>query len=190
MQKQTEGTKIYELEEDFNDEVDKTVKAIYSHLPLKHIASSTMKGIAFVKFLQNIVERLNGSETSTLISVPSEYDSVIQLVAKEAIDKAIKRYREEMGNLMNREGALPMLWKEFEGMHDQCTSEINKSFFETIIGSPTEIGNYAKQLSEEISRFKEGFAERNSEELKNYNECIANNLWKRLVLSEIMVRIS
>ena len=170
-----------ELDEDFVEEVENAVKAIYSKLPLKYIGSSTMKGISFVKFLQNIVERLNSSETSSFLSIPSEYEAVIKFVANEAIDEATRKYREEMDNLMNREGALPMLWREFEGMHNKCTSEVNKSFFESIIGSPTEIGNYAEQLNEEISRFKEKFKEKNSEELKNYNESIANKFWEKHV---------
>ncbi|PKK59260.1 hypothetical protein RhiirC2_857431 [Rhizophagus irregularis] len=44
-----------ELEEEFVDEVENAVKSIYSQLPLKYIGSSTMKGSAFVKFLNENV---------------------------------------------------------------------------------------------------------------------------------------
>ena len=69
-----EEVKTDELDEDFIEEVMNAVKSIYSQLPPKYIGSSTMKGISFVKFLQNIVERMNSSETSTFLSIPSEYE--------------------------------------------------------------------------------------------------------------------
>src|SRR5271156_4958140 len=99
-----EEVKTDELDEEFVDEVVNAVKSIYSQLPLKYIGSSTMKGISFIKFLENIVERMNTSETSTLLSIPSEYESVIQFVAREAIKEAIGKYKERMDILMNEEG--------------------------------------------------------------------------------------
>ena len=92
MIKHMEEVKTDELDEDFVEEVRNAVKAIYSQLPFKYLGSSVMKGKAFVKFVQNIVDRMNSSKTSTLLSIPSEYDSVIQFVAQEAISEAIRRY--------------------------------------------------------------------------------------------------
>ncbi|RIA95360.1 hypothetical protein C1645_488735 [Glomus cerebriforme] len=172
-----EKIKTDELDEEFVEEVENAVKSIYSQLPLKYIGSSTMKGISFIKFLQNIVDRMNSSETSTLLSIPSEYESVIQFVAQEAIKESIKKYEEKMNTLMGEKGKLPMLWEEFEKMHHECISEVNKSFFEKIIGSPTQIGNFAEQLNEKISKSKEEFVKRNSKELMFYNENIAKELW-------------
>src|SRR5436305_6072820 len=100
-----EDAETEELDEEFVDEVEDAVKTIYSQLPLKYIDSSTMKGIAFVKFLQDIVERMNSSETSSFLSIPSEYESVIQFVAKEATNEAIKLYKESMTFLVNEEGS-------------------------------------------------------------------------------------
>ena len=124
---------LYELDKEIVEEVENAVNAIYSQLPLKYIGSSTVKGITFVKFLQNIVDRMNSSETSTLLSVPSEYDSLIEFVAKEAINEAVEKYKESMDILINEEGKLPMLWEEFEEVHDKCISEVNKLFFENFL---------------------------------------------------------
>src|SRR5581483_187904 len=85
-----------ELDEEFVDEVRNAVKSIYSQLPLKYIGSSTMKGVAFVKFLQDIVECMNKLETSTLLSIPFEYESVIEFVAQEATKEAVGIYKESM----------------------------------------------------------------------------------------------
>src|SRR6266542_5511500 len=93
-----------ELDEEFVEEVENAVKTIYSQLPLKYIGSSTMKGVSFVKFLQDIVERMNSSETSTLLSIPSEYESIIQFVAQEVIKESIESYEERMNILINEEG--------------------------------------------------------------------------------------
>ena len=125
-----------------------------------------MKGIAFVKFLQNIVERLNSSETSTLLLIPSENDFVIHFVAKVVTNEAIGRYKEEMSSLTNEGGKLPMLWNEFVDMHSNCISEIDKSFFEMIIGSPLQIGSFGDQLHERLLECKEEFKKRNSDECK------------------------
>src|SRR5205814_4450895 len=119
-----------ELDDDFVAEVENAVKDIYSQLPLKYIGPSAMKGTAFVKFLQNIVDRMNSSETSTLLSIPSEYDSLIEFVAKEAINEAVEKYKESMDILINEEGKLPMSWEDFEEMHSGCNSESKKLFFE------------------------------------------------------------
>jgi len=86
--------KTGELDDDFVEEVRNTVKEIFAELPLKYMGSSVMKGTAFVKFLQNVVERMNSSKTSTLLSIPSEYDSVIQFVAQEAINESINYARD------------------------------------------------------------------------------------------------
>jgi guanylate-binding protein 1/3/4/7 len=167
-----------ELDEDFVNEVEIAVKAIYSQLPLKFIGSSTMNGTTFVKFLQNVVKRMNNSETSTLLSIPSEYESVIQFFAQEAVNETVRKYKERMDIMTNEKGKLPILWEEFEGMHNECILEINKSFFEKIIGSPMR---FAKQLNEELSKIKEEFMETNSKKLTIHNEKIAKESWARNV---------
>jgi hypothetical protein len=174
-----EEVKTDDLDEEFVEEVEKAVKSIYSQLPLKYIGSSTMQGMSFVKFLENVVERMNSSETSTLLSIPSEYESIIQFVAQEAIKESIEKYKERMNTLINEEGKLPMLWEEFEKMHHEYISEVNKTFFAKIIGSPTQIGNFAEQLNEKTFKFKEELVERNSKELTIYNENIAKTLWAK-----------
>src|SRR5436853_2413945 len=95
-----EDAETDELDEEFVDEVENAVKSIYSQLPLKYIGSSTMKGMAFVKFLEDIVERMNKSETSTMLSIPSEYESIIQFVAQEVTKETTGIYEEKMNNLM------------------------------------------------------------------------------------------
>ena len=167
-----------ELDEDFVDEVENAVKAIYSQLPLKYIGSSTMNGITFVKFLQNIVERMNSSETSNLLSIPSEYESVIQFVAQEATNDAVRLYKESMSLLMDEEGKLPMLWEIFGVIHDECASEVRRLFSEKIIGSPTQIESFVEQLNEDLSKVKEEFTKRNSKELMNHNENVAKESWE------------
>ncbi|POG73905.1 hypothetical protein GLOIN_2v1476542 [Rhizophagus irregularis DAOM 181602=DAOM 197198] len=161
-----------DLDEDFVKEVESTVKAIYSQLPSKYIGSSTMKGVSFVKFLQNIVECMNDSETSNTISIPSEYESITQFVAQVAIKEATEFYEERMNTLKN-EGKLPILWEEFEETHIEYISEIDKLFFEKIIGSPKQIGSFVEQLHEKIFEFKKEFRKINSRELMIYNGNIA-----------------
>jgi len=175
-----ENIKTDELDEDFVEEVENAVKAIYSQLSLKYIGPSTMKGIAFVKFLQNIVERMN-SGTSTTLSISSEYESVIQFVAQEAIIAAVGKYKERMDILMNEEGKLPMLWEEFEEMHSECTLEAKNLFFEKIIGNPTKMEKFRRQLNQKLSKVKENFVGKNSEELQNYNKNVAKKFWEKYV---------
>ncbi|CAG8711462.1 7620_t:CDS:2 [Rhizophagus irregularis] len=170
-----------ELDEDFVDEVENAVKSIYSQLSLKYIGSSTMKGSAFVKFLNDIVEHMNKSETSSLLSIPSEYESIIQFVAQEAIKEALGIYQEQMDHLLNEEVKLPILWDEFTEIHNNCISEANKIFFEKVIGSPTQMENFVEELNEEIFKFKGEFTKRNSDELTAYNENIAKDYWERYV---------
>jgi hypothetical protein len=170
-----------DLDEDFVEEVENAVKSIYSQLPLKYIGSSTMKGSAFVKFLNDIVERMNKSETSSLLSIPSEYESIIQFVAQEAIKEAVGIYQEQMNHMLNEEVKLPILWEEFTEIHNNCILETNKIFFEKVIGSPTQMENFVEELYNKISKFKEEFKKRNSDELTAYNENIAKDYWERLV---------
>src|SRR5947207_157712 len=106
-----EDAETDDLDEEFVDEVEAAVKSIYSQLPLKYIGSSTMKGMPFVKFPRDIVERMNKSETSTLLSIPSEYESIIKFVAQEATKETTGIYEEKMNRLMDEEN-LPMLWDE------------------------------------------------------------------------------
>lgn len=173
-----------DLDEDFVKEVESTVKAIYSQLPPKYIGSSTMKGVSFVKFLQNIVECMNDSETSNTLSIPSEYESVTQFVAQVAIKEATEFYEERMNTLKN-EGKLPILWEEFEETHIEYISEIDKLFFEKIIGSPKQIGSFVEQLHEKIFEFKKEFRKINSRELMIYNENIAKKVWSRYIDNKI-----
>ncbi|EXX75192.1 uncharacterized protein OCT59_016287 [Rhizophagus irregularis] len=168
-----------ELDEEFVDEVENAVKSIYSQIPLKYIGSSTMKGSAFVKFLNDIVERMNKSETSSLLSIPSEYESIIQFVAQEAIKEAVGVYQEQMDHLLNEEVKLPILWDEFTEIHNNCISEANKYFFEKVIGSPTQMESFIEELSEKMSKIKEEFTKRNSDELTAHNENIAKDYWER-----------
>ncbi|CAG8518564.1 8233_t:CDS:2 [Funneliformis caledonium] len=177
-----EDAETDELDEEFVDEVENTVKEIYSQLPLKYIGSSTMKGTAFVKFLQDIVERMNSSETSSLLSIPSEYESIIQYVAQEAIKEATILYQERM-DVLNEEGKLPMIWENFNEIHDASISEVNQLFFDKVIGSPTQMEGFIERLNEAINKCKEIFLKKNSEELTNRNEHIAKILWEKYVKS-------
>jgi hypothetical protein len=170
-----------ELDEEFVDEVEKAVKSIYSRLPLKYIGSSTMKGISFVKFLQGIVERMNSSETSSLLSIPSEYESIIQYVSQEATNEALGIYEDRMCQLIYEEGDLPMIWEKFEKIDDKCASEARQLFSSKIIGGPTQIGNFVEQLDGELSKIKENFTKENSEKLMIYNENIAKKYWTKFV---------
>jgi hypothetical protein len=174
-----------ELDDEFVEEVVNAVKSIYSQLPLKYIGSSVMKGISFVKFLENVVERMNSSETSILLSIPHEYEIITKSVARELIKESIGRYEERMNNLINEEGKVPMLWEEFENMHHEYSSEVNKTFFEKVIGSPSQIGSYSEQLNKETSKTKEEFVKRNSKELMNYNENIAKEFWTKYVETKL-----
>ncbi|GBC31305.2 guanylate-binding protein [Rhizophagus irregularis DAOM 181602=DAOM 197198] len=146
-----------ELDEEFVDEVENAVKSIYSQIPLKYIGSSTMKGSAFVKFLNDIVERMNKSETSSLLSIPSEYESIIQFVAQEAIKEAVGVYQEQMDHLLNEEVKLPILWDEFTEIHNNCISEANKYFFEKVIGSPTQMEKNLFESNDEFQEALEAF---------------------------------
>jgi hypothetical protein len=163
---------------EFVDEGEEVVKSIYSQLPLKYIGFSTMRGILFIKFLVNIIEHMKSSKTSTLLSI---LESTIQYVAQEAIKESVGKYKKRINTLINEEGKLPMLWEEFEKMHDENISEINKIFFAKITGSPIQIGNFSKQLNEKMFRFKEELMERNSKELTTYNENIAKVLWAKYI---------
>ncbi|CAG8503673.1 uncharacterized protein OCT59_019048 [Rhizophagus irregularis] len=174
-----EEAKTNELDEEFVEEVVNAVESIYSQLPLKYIGSSTMQGISFVKFLENVIERMNSSETLTLLSITSEYESIIQFVAQEAIKESIDRYEKSMSTLRNEEEKLQMHWKEFDKMHLKYKSEINKLFFEKIIGSPAQLSNFVKQLNGEISKSEKRFIEENSKELTTFNKKIAKKSWAR-----------
>ncbi|CAB4495885.1 unnamed protein product [Rhizophagus irregularis] len=90
-----ENVKTDDLDEEFVEEVVKAVKSIYSQLPLKYI--------------ENIVERMNILETLILLSIPSEYEFIVQFVAQEAIKESVEKYKERMNTLINEEGKLPML---------------------------------------------------------------------------------
>jgi hypothetical protein len=124
---------------------------------------------------------MNKSERSTLLSIPSEYESIIRYVAQEAIKEAIGIYQEQMDSLLSEEGKLPMLWDKFTEIHNDCISEANKLYYEKIIGSPAQMEGYTEQLNESISKVKEEFSKRNSDELMAFNETIAKKYWERLV---------
>ncbi|CAG8568227.1 12290_t:CDS:2 [Rhizophagus irregularis] len=128
-----------ELDEDFVIEVESAVKSIYSQLPLKYIGSSTMRGISFVKFLENAVERMNSSETLTLLSISSEYESIIQFVAQEAIKESIDRYEKSMSTLRNEKGKL------------QLNGEISNSNKRLIKNSKIE--RYMKEFEHHPNRY-------------------------------------
>ncbi|RGB36590.1 guanylate-binding protein, partial [Rhizophagus diaphanus] len=122
-----------ELDEDFVIEVESAVKSIYSQLPLKYIGSSTMQGISFVKFLENVVKHMNSSEILTLLSIPSEYESIIQFVTQEAIKESIDRYEKSMSTLRNEKGKL------------QLNGEISNSE-KRFIEESSEIKEYMKEF--------------------------------------------
>jgi hypothetical protein len=143
-----------DLDEEFVDEVEKAVKSIYSRLTPKFIDSSTMKGISFVKFLQDIVERMNSSKTSTFLSIPSEYESIIQYVSQEATKEILEIYKKRISQLINEEGKLPIIWEEFEEINDECISEARKLFSRKIIGNPIQIENFLNNLMENYLELK------------------------------------
>jgi len=124
---------------------------------------------------------MNKSETSSLLSIPSEYESIIKFVAQEAIKEAVATYQEKMILSLSEDIKLPMLWDELEEIHNDCISKANKLFFEKIIGSPTQIEEFIEQLNEKVSKIKEEFIKSNSEELMAYNEKIAKYFWTRYI---------
>ncbi|CAB5374094.1 unnamed protein product [Rhizophagus irregularis] len=165
-----------DLDEEFV-EVENDVKLIYSQLPLKYIGSSTMKGTAFVKFLNDLVERKNKSENSAFLSIPSKYESIIHFVAQKAVKEHIRIYQDQVEHVVNEEGKLPILWNEFTEIRNNFISEANKIFFEKII----EMENFIEQLNGRIQKFKGEFTKRDSDELMAYNKNIAKEYWEKFV---------
>ncbi|CAG8583528.1 8584_t:CDS:2 [Funneliformis mosseae] len=178
-----------ELEPEFVTEVSRAVKSILSTSTPKYIGSSLMTGLSFTKFLQECVEKLNDTSNSNFqLSIPSEYDSVIEYVARQSIKHCTQMYVTSMNSKLQqpyddgRKQRLKVLnWEDFNEIHVEIYNQVEKEFFKRVIGSGSQIKKYANKLIESINEKFEEFHKSNSYALYEQNMSLIKKLWDRHV---------
>ncbi|RHZ70579.1 hypothetical protein Glove_269g58 [Diversispora epigaea] len=163
-----------DLDPCFISEIVVTVNRIYQNLQPKYIGSSAMNGMAFARFITNCVERLNDPENNIQISIPDEYSSVTNFIARKTIEKCENLYIQTVENGIQ----LPVQWDEINFWHSIAFHASETEFFKSIIGSGPLILEFLKELHIRIENIKSEFYKTNSEALlKHYTE-IASNFWE------------
>ncbi|CAG8529607.1 8456_t:CDS:2, partial [Cetraspora pellucida] len=169
-----------EFEQDFIVEVITAVNGIFNNLKPKYIGSSPMSGISFAKFLQECVRSLNDPENHIQISIPDEYKSVIEYVAQKSIQCCNEMYQRFM-ELEIQQHQLPMLWKDFNEMHNKAFDEVKTEFFNRILGSATQLYEFQQEFHDMIEKDRLLFHEKNSKALYQYNLDLGIKFWKTYV---------
>ncbi|GET00172.1 guanylate-binding protein [Rhizophagus clarus] len=181
------------LQPEFVTEVTRAVNNVLSTSAPKYIGSCTMTGLSLTKFLQDCVEKLN--DTSNIqLSIPSEYDSVVEYVAQRSIKECVQMYTSYMNKKLNKdkEGDDNNLyvdvfnWKVFNEIHLEIFNQVEKEFFKRIIGDSIQIRQYENELNNSINEQFEKFRKSNSEALYEYNMELAKKLWE----NNVKVRLS
>ncbi|CAG8626240.1 5577_t:CDS:2, partial [Dentiscutata erythropus] len=85
-------------------EVLDIIEGISELVAIIAVGASPMSGTSFAKFLQECVRSLNNTENCIQISVPDEYESVVEYVDKSPYNIVTKTYRIE-----TQQHQLPML---------------------------------------------------------------------------------
>ncbi|CAI2163621.1 20366_t:CDS:2 [Funneliformis geosporum] len=185
-----------DLQPEFVVEVTSSVNKILSTSVPKYIGSSTMSGVSFTKFLQECVSKLNDtSESSNFhLSIPDEYESIIEYVAQKAIDECVKMYVTSMKCILrsgkdnnldddfeNVQHVEVFNWTDFHEVHLNVFNQVETEFFKRIIGDETQIKNFESDLNNKIKKEFEIFHKINSESLYEYNLELAKGLWDRNV---------
>ncbi|CAG8535907.1 6443_t:CDS:2 [Diversispora eburnea] len=169
-----------DLDPCFVSEIIVTVNQIYQNLEPKYIGSSAMSGIAFARFITECVKRLNDPENNIQISIPDEYSSVTNFVARKTTEKCEKLYKQTMEKEIQ---TLPIQWDVINFCHSIAFHASEAEFFKSIIGSGPQILEFLKELHIRIENIKSEFYKTNSEALLQHYTEIANNLWEMHVKS-------
>ncbi|CAG8550491.1 15343_t:CDS:2 [Acaulospora morrowiae] len=164
------------LDEEFVNIVVTVVRSIYSNLNPKYIGSSTMTGMSFGKFLVDCVEKMNDPENSEQLSIPSEYETVIQYMSHKATDKCMEIYESGMNEEIK--DRVPILWDEFDDIHNNYYNKAQEEFHDMVIGSSQQVIDFIDGFNAQIQKVKEKYVKTNSEALYAYNHELAENLWK------------
>src|ERR1043166_7154484 len=129
--------------------------------------SSTMSGFSFI----------------IPLSIPSEYESVIDYIANQSIEHCVQMYTSDMNlNLQypydeENDRVNVFNWEDFNEFHLKAFAKVEKEFFKRIIGNETQIKEYENKLNEKINKEFEIFRKSNSEALYEYNMGLAEKLW-------------
>ncbi|CAG8434120.1 10038_t:CDS:2 [Funneliformis mosseae] len=180
-----------DLQSEFVEEATISINKILSTSAPKYIGSSTMSGVPFTKFLQECVNKLNDtSETSNFhLSIPDEYESIIEYIAHKTIDHCVQMYVTSMKFLLrsgndndeNVQHVEVFNWTDFHEIHLNVFNQVETEFFKRIIGDEIQIKNYERDLNKLIGREFEEFRRINSESLYELNIELAKELWDRNV---------
>ncbi|RIA89264.1 guanylate-binding protein [Glomus cerebriforme] len=181
------------LQSEFVTRVTRAVNNILSTSTPKYIESCTMSGLSFTKFLQDCVEKLNDTSNFQL-SIPSEYESVIEYIAQRTIRDCIQIYTSNMklkldSDIGSNDDTIHVNlynWELFNDIHLEIFTHVEKEFFQRIIGNETQIREYENELNKLIKEQFEGFHKSNSEALYEYNMKLARKLWN----DNVKVRLS
>ncbi|CAG8674047.1 3803_t:CDS:2, partial [Funneliformis caledonium] len=174
-----------DLEPEFVTEVIKTVESILSTSTPKYIGSSKMTGLSFTKFLQGCVEKINDtSDSNVQLSIPNEYESVIKYITQQTIDHCIQIYTtnmnlkfQELYNVDDIRQVKVINWKEFNEIHMEVFAQVEKIFFNSIIGNGDHIRRSELKLNKLINEKFEENRKSNSMALYEYNMELAKKLW-------------
>ena len=163
------------LEEEFVEETTASVRDIFRRLEPKYIGYLKMNGLAFTDFLVQCVAKMNDTDH---LSIPDEYESVIQHVAYKMKGRCLRQYQEDMTDLAN---STPMPWEEFTAKQQAIFDDVIKEYVGSLIGSLKQINEFKETFQQEIDNVKRPYYEKNSKELYDLNLGKANMLWSQLV---------
>ncbi|CAG8539700.1 1068_t:CDS:2 [Dentiscutata heterogama] len=169
-----------EFDQDFIVDVIAAVNGIFNNLQPKYIGAFPMSGVSFAKFLQECVRSLNDPENRIQISVPDEYESVVEYVAQKSMQHCNKMYQRLMESEILQH-QLPVLWKDFNEMHDRAFNEVKTEFFNRVLGSASQICEFQQEFHKMIEKNRLMFHERNSTVLYQHNRDLGVELWKTYV---------
>ena len=175
---QMQAVSTTDLDDEFVEETAESVRQIYKKLEPKYIGHLKMNGLSFAKFLTDCVEKMNDPENNAHLSIPNEYETVIQYVAQNMRDKCLGLYRKALEKLAE---SIPMPWNEFTAIHQTIFETVTKEYVGGLVGTLNQIDGFKESFQRDMEEAKKPYQDKNSKELYAFNIRQAKTLWIQLI---------
>ena len=76
-----------------------------------------MNGLAYAKFLEACINKMNDPTNSGELSIPSEYESVAIYISHKVTKSSLTFYKSKMNLYLREKGGMPLIWGEFIEVH-------------------------------------------------------------------------
>eukprot|EP01138_Halocafeteria_seosinensis_P005506 gb/GECG01005628.1/.p1 GENE.gb/GECG01005628.1/~~gb/GECG01005628.1/.p1 ORF type:complete len:782 (+),score=159.58 gb/GECG01005628.1/:1-2346(+) len=164
-----------ELRPEFRKQLEALKKRVFNTVRPKTMYGQPLNGAMLANLAQQYVAALNDNKTPT---ISTAWDRVIQTQCSEAVEAALRKYRDEMNERTRRDTGEYRIFegKELRKVHAEVSATSRSVFHRNSVKDTERVATFEAQLSQKLEEEFIKFVDENFEASKRHCESLLQEL--------------